>query len=121
MPLCFPNQFMLHRSGGNLGRSYCAKTDLSEALAEHPDPDLVKAKMLEVHQWLTGKKALPDEDRQLKGWAKAYDLRAWENFPGDVPSLTGVLLQNLTFGMVGSHGGPTNSAAQYSKELRALF
>lgn len=99
-----------------MGRSHCTKTDYSEALKDHANPEVIKAKVAEVDGWL-GKKA-PPKDRASKGWASAYDLRVWENFPGYEPSIPEVVLQNLSFGWLGAGGGPNHKALQYADRIR---
>jgi hypothetical protein len=100
---------------GNMGRCYQPDFDYRPALAQHFDPEAALAKMAEVHSWLS-KKA--NVDREALECEVAYDLRVWMGYPGDDVSVTGVVLQNLTFGILGCGGGPTKSAAANAAALR---
>jgi predicted aldo/keto reductase-like oxidoreductase len=102
-------------SGGNMGRSFDPNVDYSKALENHIDPEAAKAKMAEVHAWLSSKSKV---DRSVMECEAAYDLRVWESYPGDDPSLTGIMLSHFSFGLLGDGGGPTKSAAQYAAVLR---
>jgi uncharacterized protein len=104
---------------GNIGRAYVAKIDYTMALQNHYASDMVKHKMVETHEWLsTSSKSLTDGQRKERGWDVAYDLRVWECFPGNSPTVAGVVLNSLTGGWLGCGGsGPT----QESKDLAAAI
>ena len=69
-------------SGGNMGRSYIAESDYSKALENHYNPDLVKTKLFEAHEWLkAGNKSLTAAQMKERNWDAAYDLRVWESYP----------------------------------------
>lgn len=69
-------------NAGNPGRSYDATVDLTEALKDHYNPELVKQKLAEVHGWLNKDAKITDQDRAEKGWSRAYNLTTWGQFPG---------------------------------------
>ena len=104
---------------GNMGRAYVTKVNYTNALQNHYASDMVKHKMVETHEWLsTSSKNLTDGQRKERGWDVAYDLRVWECFPGNSPTVTGVVLNSLTGGFLGCGGcGPT----QESKDLAAAI
>ena len=106
----------------NMGRAYIAKVDYSKALADHYNPDLVKSKLSEAHEWLTStRKPLTNAERKKRGWDVAYDLRVWECFPGDDPSFEGVVLNILSFGLFGCGGnGPTVASKELAAKIRNL-
>ena len=98
-----------------MGRAYIPGTDYSKALESHYDPKRVVSNMEQMHEWMQiGEK--DDETRKAKGFEDAYDLRVWEEFPG-APTPKGVVLQNITFGLFGSRGGPTKTAPDLAAKL----
>jgi hypothetical protein len=99
-----------------MGRCYQPDVDYSKALEKHYDPEAAVAKMAEVHSWLSSK---ADLNREAMECEAAYDLRVWDGYPGgDNLGVTGVVLQNLTFGILGCGGGPTKSATVHAAALR---
>lgn len=62
---------------------YDESVDLTEALKDHYDPELVKSKLVEVHNWLKKDNSLTDEERVKLGWKRGYNLTTWEEFPGE--------------------------------------
>jgi len=111
-------------NGGNCGRAHQPNVDLTEALKDHYDPELVKKKLAEVHEYLSGKHDMTAEDRQTRGFQQAYNLTVWEDFCGDANTLTAskVMLQSLTGGYFGINNTTErrNSQADASK-LRGNF
>lgn len=103
---------------GNMGRCYDPDVDFSKALEKHYDSEAAISHMKEVHSWLSSKSEV---DRAAMSCEAAYDLRVWVAYPGDDISITGVLLQQFTFGILGCAGGPTKSVALYSAALRDLI
>jgi predicted aldo/keto reductase-like oxidoreductase len=99
----------------NLGRCFDQTVDYTEALAKHYDAQAAKVNMAKVHAWLSSK---GDIDRQSMECESAYDLRIWETFPGDNPTVSSVLLGHVSFGLCGATGGPTKTAEQYAAVLR---
>ena len=57
-----------------MGRCYDPDIDLTEALAKHYNPELAKAKIEELHSWLT------NDGEQKPEWKAAYDLQTWPEF-----------------------------------------
>merc|ERR1712228_206764 len=106
----------------NAGRSFQDNVDLSGALTKHFESDSVKAKLAECHEWLTSKKdELSAEERKERGWDEAYNLTVWEEFPGQ-PTISGVLLQNVTGGRMGISGtGPSKQSSEEAKNMRKSF
>jgi predicted aldo/keto reductase-like oxidoreductase len=106
----------------NPGRSYDAGVDLAEALREHPfEEDGVRSRLAEVHGWLTKESAdLTEAERRERGWERAYDLTVWTEYPGN-PTVSGVLLQNLTGGRMGITGtGPSIKSSAEAISLRYM-
>jgi predicted aldo/keto reductase-like oxidoreductase len=113
-------------NSGNSGRTYQPDVDLTEALKDHYDSELVKMKLAEAHEWLTqSKDVLTDKHRKTKGWDEAYSLSVWEDFPGD-PTRSGfrgsVMLQGLTGGYFGvNNKGDRRQSLEKAKSLRSSF
>lgn len=110
----------------NAGRPYNKDVDLTEALRDHYDPDLVERKMIELDGWLRDDDDGPtEEERKARGWDEAYSLTVWEEFPGAPNpniSATKVLLQNMTGGRMGITGtGPTKRASHLASSLRTSY
>ena len=101
-----------------MGRGYDKNVDYIQALSRHFDAEQAEKKMAECHKWLS-KENKDGIDRVAMECEQAYDLRCWNSYPGDAPTLTGVMLQNVSFGYAGCHGGPTKSSDNYGKELKA--
>ena len=106
----------------NAGRCHQADVDLADALQDHVDADLVKKKLAECHEWLNSKKdELSEEERKERGWDEAYNLTVWEEHPGQ-PTVSGVLLQNVTGGRMGITGtGRTKQSMAEAKNMRKSF
>ena len=106
----------------NAGRSFQSDVDLSDALSSHFDAELLKKKLVECHDWLNSKTDEPtDEEKKEQGWDQAYNLTVWEEFPGQ-PTVSGVLLQNMTGGRMGITGtGPTRASMVEAKNMRMSF
>jgi len=92
-----------------MGRNYKPDLDYSKALEKHYDAEAAIANMKELEEWMKID-ANDLETRKAKGFDQAYNLTVWVDYPGD-PSISGVLLQNLTFGLLGCGGGPTKASA----------
>lgn len=99
--------------GPNMGRAFIPGFDYSKALKAHYDPTSAKSKMHQLHEWMQIKET-DNKTRQEKGFDEAYDLRVWNSFPGDAPDTKGVVLQS---GLLGCHGGPTKSSAEFAAKL----
>mmetsp|Transcript_16482 Transcript_16482/g.35804 ORF Transcript_16482/g.35804 Transcript_16482/m.35804 type:complete len:183 (-) Transcript_16482:166-714(-) len=106
----------------NAGRSHQSDVDLSGALSSHFDAELLKKKLAECHELLNSKTDEPtDEEKKEQGWDQAYNLTVWEEFPGQ-PTVSGVLLQNMTGGRMGITGtGPTRASMVEAKNMRMSF
>uniref|UniRef100_A0A7S1DBK2 Uncharacterized protein n=1 Tax=Cyclophora tenuis TaxID=216820 RepID=A0A7S1DBK2_CYCTE len=102
----------------NMGRSYCPKTDYDKALKGHANPEVIKAKLQEAHEWLSPGSV---HDRTANGWEAAYDLRVWKNYPGDGPNMSRAVLYFVTFGWMGASGGPTQSSKRLTSRLRKFW
>jgi len=78
--------------------------------------------MEEAHSWLKSSKkpspALSDPDLNCE---EAYSLVTWESFPGDSVTVGGVVLQNVSGGLVGAGGGKSPKHRKQSQELRGFF
>ena len=107
----------------NAGRCYYQDdVDLSDALQNHMDAELVKKKLAECHEWLNSKNdELTEKERKERGWDEAYNLTVWQEHPGQ-PTISGVLLQNVTGGRMGITGtGRTRQSIAEAKSMRASF
>ena len=83
--------------------------------------DKIKTILPEAHAMLTSKKKWSDEEKKEKGWEDAYSLVTSEEFPGAGITIPGVLLQNLTRGMMGAGGGPKSKMTKkFSKEAEQV-
>lgn len=99
-------------------RSFENDIDLKQVLVKHYDPSLAEERIREMHQ-LCGGKPLSKTERTIRGWDQAYDLRPWHEFPdSDRASTTGVLLQNLSRGWLGTGGGPTARSKNFAILLK---
>ncbi|CAB9511443.1 Aldo keto reductase [Seminavis robusta] len=101
---------------GNMGRAYLPGKDYKEALKDHDNPAAALANMKQVDEWM---KIDPKDTktRRENGFDEAYDLRVWEEYAGSDPDVKGVVLQNLTFGVLGCGGGPTKQSADFAARL----
>merc|ERR1712127_14258 len=104
-------------STGNPGRSLDEAVDLTEALSKHYDPKLVKSKLAELHDWLKNDDTPTKEERAALGWKQAYNLTAWEEFPGEVLTVSNVLLARM--GLKGK-GGNKDEAVEEAKVMRGI-
>lgn len=104
-------------SPGNPGRSYDDSVDLTEALKNHYDPGLAKSKIVEVHNWLKKASTLSEEERAKLGWKQAYNLTTWEEFPGEVITLSNVILARMG---IKSGGGKSEDAVEEAKVMRGI-
>lgn len=103
---------------GNPGRAFDDSVDLTEALKDHYDPELVKAKLQEVHEWFKADAAkLTEEEKVKRGCKQAYNLTTWEEFPGEVISVSNVLLGRMG---LKSGGGPTKNVTAEAVNLRGI-
>ncbi|KAL7577274.1 hypothetical protein ACA910_002019 [Epithemia clementina (nom. ined.)] len=112
---------------GNMGRAYLPEADYTEALKNHYDPPRALALMKQTHDWMVATpQTTPSNDwatrQHALGFDAAYDLRVWDDFPGDMAklTLTSVLLQNFTFGLLGAGGGPTKAFTSMADRLIQL-
>jgi len=105
---------------GNPGRSYDSSSDLGDAFQNHFDCPSAIRRIKETHEILTkAAMTMSDSDRTKMGWDEAYDLRPWHEFPDtDRISISGVLLQNISFGFLGAGGGPTKDSLRNGSLLR---
>lgn len=101
---------------GNPGRSFDPDVDLTEALKDHYDPKLAKSKLAEVHEWLNKRATFTDEQKAEKGWKQAYNLTTWEEFPGEIISVSNVLLGRMGL----KESGPNKLAAEEAKSMRGI-
>ena len=101
-----------------MGRAYIDAFDYSDALKDHYDASTAAANMKQVHEWM---EAMDRDDspseREARGYDSAYDCRVWPSYPGDRPTMMGVILQNVTGGLLGSGGGRTQSSIDYTAKL----
>jgi hypothetical protein len=109
--------FQLDSNFGNPGRFYDPKVDLSEALKNHYDPELVISKLNEVHNWLKKGSTLSDEERKELGWTKGYNLTTWEEFPTEVITVSRILLSRM--GIVNG-GGKSEDAVKEANAMRGV-
>ena len=104
----------------NPGLSFDPKRGLPEgALAGVPEARraLVLAKLAEAHAWLTKDRPEPDDAERVEmGWEVAYDLRAWEEFPGKGFGDMGGLIKQQFAG--GVSGGPCDKHHTEAHTLR---
>jgi uncharacterized protein len=98
----------------NMGRSFDPDVDYRKALENHFNPDTAKEYMAIAHSWLSSKSIA---DRIALNSEPAYDLRAWECYPGETPTATSVILQHFSFGLIGKTG-PTKASTKFSELLR---
>mmetsp|Transcript_16396 Transcript_16396/g.18692 ORF Transcript_16396/g.18692 Transcript_16396/m.18692 type:complete len:633 (+) Transcript_16396:125-2023(+) len=112
-------------SDANAGRSFDENVDLSQALKQHYNPELVMSKLREVHNWLSSKKQptleYSDHDLSQMGFQKGYNLTVWMEVPGELDStaLGKLLLQHLTGGRMGFVTGPGHSFRMEAEMLRS--
>jgi uncharacterized protein len=107
---------------GNMGRSYDATVDLTEALSRHFDPVRAQQKMAELHAWMTTTTTtstmIPDD------WQPAYDLQTWPEFANTAQNLAQpwrLLLDSWTFGWFQASGGPNQDVADLARAMRAAL
>lgn len=100
---------------GNPGRSYDESVDLTEALKRHYDPELAKSKLVEVHNWLKKDNIQSEEEKTKLGWKQAYNLTTWEEFPGEVLTISKVILARIG---LKSGGGNSKDAVEEAKIMR---
>ena len=83
-----------------------------------PAPPPPPAAVVEVHGWLTAARGEPDDaEREAMGWVVAYDLRAWQEFPGKgFGDLGGALKQQFVGGVL---GGPSPKDKSEASVLRS--
>ena len=98
---------------GNMGRAYLPGMDYRKALSDHVNATSAVTKLQQVHTWMTStsRNDNDQDDDDTKGWKAAYDLRVWDEFPGDSVAPHAVLLQCFTRGWLGCGGGPTAATA----------
>ena len=100
---------------GNPGRAFDESIDLTEALKNHYNPDLAKSKLVEVHNWLCKDTNISDNEKLRLGWKKAYNLTTWEEFPGEVISVSNVILSRMG---IKSGGGNADGAKEEAGVMR---
>ena len=107
-------------NGFNQGRGLISQDELIPAAAlEHcPDPSKVRAACYEVHSWFAKDGIAKPTPQQLeeRGWNNAFSLRTWTDYPGLNLTISGVILQRLTGGLLGVGGGPTKDK-KYVQEV----
>ena len=107
---------------GNIGFNYDPKFDLSDALKNHYNPTLVMKKITECQSWLSKTTNFTEDELKYKGWNGAYDLRTWEIHPGEFPSASDVLLQNLSIGYLRhSNGSKDEGWKKIVRQTRAAY
>jgi len=112
-----------HRVSLSCASTSLSVTAVSPPLRRHhgqcPDPERIRKIVAELHSWYAADGDAKPTPQQLteRGWAAAYSLRTWPDFPGLTVNITGVLLQRLTGGLMGIGGGPTKDAA-YVEEVK---
>jgi len=105
-------------NAGNPGRAFDDSVDLTEALKDHYDPEQAKAKLQEVHDWFKADAAkISEEEKEKLGWKQAYNLTTWEEFPGEVVSVSNVLLGRMG---LKSGGGPSKTVKAEAVSMRGL-
>ena len=84
-----------------------------------PDAARIRNIVSELHSWFAADGDAKPTPQQLseRGWAAAYSLRTWPDFPGLSVNITGVLLQRLTGGLAGIGGGPSKDSS-YVDEVK---
>lgn len=92
--------------------------NLKDALKTRADIDVVTKKLDEVKFWLHGE--IYEQERKDRGWQAAYSLTTWGDYPG-APTITGMLLQNMTGGLLGSGGGKEAKIFNEARALRKHF
>jgi hypothetical protein len=113
----------ISRPAFNGGRAFDDTVDLSKALSQHYNPALALKKLKECHGWLNSKNPpFTDEELEVKGWSRGYNLTVWEEFPGESITAGKVLLQAATRGRAGITGtGPTVESTKEASSLRSSF
>ena len=119
---------------GNPGRAYHnSGIDLDKILKDHYNPQLVKEKLAEAHEWLSKTTKTPPtenpsttQQKELNdlGWDRAYNLTTWEEFPSDANQLSipMILVQNLTMGVFGVNNAMDRRQSSFDAEsLRQSF
>jgi predicted aldo/keto reductase-like oxidoreductase len=71
--------------------------------------DKIEAILPIAHGMLSKSRKYTDEEKKAKGWGMAYSLQTMEAFPGEVVTVPGVVVQNLTKGLAGVGGGPKSA------------
>ncbi|KAL7495400.1 hypothetical protein ACHAWT_003860 [Skeletonema menzelii] len=114
----YEENFKANFNAGNPGRAFDDSVDLTEALKDHYDPEQAKAKLQEVHNWFkTDAAKISDEEKEKLGWKQAYNLTTWEEFPGEVISVSNVLLGRM--GLKGGTG-PSETVKAEAVSMRGL-
>lgn len=114
----FQENLKANMNPGNPGRSFDDSIDLTEALKDHYDPEQVKAKLQEVHDWFKADAAkISDVEKEKLGWKQAYNLTTWEEFPGEVVSVSNVILGRM--GLKGGKG-PSKTVKKEAVSMRGL-
>jgi hypothetical protein len=120
-PLCWRKltALLLHKRSnfGNPGRSYDEKSNIREALKDHYDPELAMSKIVEVHNWLKKDASYSDDEKKGLGWNRAYNLTTWEEYPGEIISISNVLLSRVG---LKSGGGNNKEAVEEAKVMRGI-
>jgi hypothetical protein len=75
---------------------------------------LAKAKIIEVHNWLKSDSSIAGKEDIDQGWKPAYDLRTWEEFPGDIA--VSIVLGSIVFGQ--KTRGPSQESSNEANSLR---
>lgn len=115
----YEENFKANFNPGNPGRAFDDSVDLTEALKDHFDPEQAKAKLQEVHNWFKADAVkITEEEKVKRGWKQAYNLTTWEEFPGEVVSVSNVLLGRM--GLKGGTG-PTKTVAAEAVSMRGVI
>lgn len=106
--------------GGNPGRSFDESVDLTEALKDHYNPKLALKKLKEVHDWLKRSNTINEDQREERGWQKAYSLTPWKEFPGDITVSAVIGGRLCTMAGLATGTGPSTEAQVEAKTMREL-
>lgn len=75
------------------------------------------SKLVEVHNWLKKDASHSDEEKKVLGWTRAYNLTTWEEYPGEIISVSNVLLSRMG---LKSGGGNNKDALEEAKAMRGI-
>ena len=110
------------QDNGNPGRAFDETADYAKALEKHFDPVEAEKKLKETHMLLAKKNLKTTaKDREENGWAEAYDLRVWHEFPDTIRiTMMSAVMQNVSRGYFGAGGGPTKESVSLGEFYREI-